>query len=264
MSMRPNRRRSPASRPEQGFTLLEMLVVMVIAVVLGTAVSYAMMAEVSFQRLHEQRRAADDRTDITEREITRILEGAKFSAPATPAVGTASTYFQGVNDGGQGLGGCDRLTLTTTTPGVPLASLYSTDDFQTQHDAQGPVGGVGEASLGMQPVGTAPGGQTGLFERLQRPSDTDPTQGGYEWVLDPNIADIGFEFWDGQQWQTSWDTTNGQTSLPQAVQVSYTIKNEPGSPVHMFVVPIPTSTIDAQHPASAATTTAGGGAAAGP
>jgi prepilin-type N-terminal cleavage/methylation domain-containing protein len=258
-----------SNRRQRGLTLLELLIVLAITVILASAVSYAMMAEVSFQHLEETRRAAADRTNATEAEIRQMLEGAKFTASTstgttttaatttTTTSTTTSTFFQGVNDGGQALAGCDRITFTTTTPGVPIASMYSTDDFQTQQDARGPVGGVSEVSLGTQPVGSPTAGQSGLFERLQTPSDTDPTQGGYESVLDPNIDQIGFEFWDGQEWATAWDTTNGQTSLPQAVRVSYTIKNEEGSPVHTFIAPIPASTIDAQHPASSTSTVTG-------
>jgi len=263
-------------RLQQGLTLLELLIVLAITVVLASAVSYTMMAEVQFQRLHEQRRGQQETVEATEREITRLLKGAKFT-PSTTATGTTTvtatttstsvgttTYFQGINDGRQSLTGCDRLTLTTTAPGIPQASMYSTDDFQTQHDAHGPVGGVGEVSIGLQPVGTPSAGQSGLFERSQTPSDTDPTQGGYEWVLDPNIDEIGFEFWDGLEWQPTWDTTNGQTQLPQAVRVTYTIKNEAGSPQHLFVVTIPGSTIDAQNPAtSTVTSTSTTGATAG-
>jgi prepilin-type N-terminal cleavage/methylation domain-containing protein len=267
-------------RRQQGVTLLELLIVLALTVVLASASCYAMMAEVQFQRLHEQRRGQQDSIDATEREITRLLKGAKFT-PSTTATGTTTvtatttstsvgttTYFQGINDGRQSLTGCDRLTFTSTAPGVPQASMYSTDDFQTQHDARGPVGGVSEISIGLQPVGTPSAGQSGLFERSQTPSDTDPTQGGNEWVLDPNIDEIGFQFWDGLEWQPTWDTTNGQTQLPQAVQVTYTVKNEAGSPQHLFVVAIPGSTINAQNPATSTVTSTGttgatGGAAGG-
>ena len=273
LSATPSRLRGGAGgggfRHQRGLTLLELLIVLAITIILTSAACYAMMAEVQFQRLHEQRRAQQDTIDATEREITRLIKGAKFTPPATGTTSTTTTvsatttatsvgtttYFQGLNDGRQSLTGCDRLTLTHPAPGDPQASMYSTDDFQTQHDARGPVGGVSEESIGLQPVGTPSNGQTGLFERSQTPSDTDPTQGGYEWLLDANVDEIGFQFWDGLEWQPTWDTTNGQTQLPQAVQVTYTIKNETGSPQHMFVVTIPGSTINAQNPATTTVTT---------
>lgn len=268
-------------RLQRGLTLLELLVVLVITVILMSAVSYAMMAEVSFQSRYEQRRTQQSRMDNTEREITRLIQGIKF-APATTtgttgttggggaaattaatsttvtptSVGT-TTYFQGLNDGGQALTGSDRLTFTTTEPGVPQSVVYSQDDYQTQQNEQGPVGGVSEVSIGLQPVGTpTPGNSSGLFERVQTPSDTDPTQGGNEWVLDPNIDQIGFQFWDGQEWQPTWDTTTDETTtLPEAVQVTYTLRDEPGSPQHLFVVTIPASTVTAQNPYTGSTTT---------
>lgn len=239
----------------RGVTLVELLIVLVITALLASALGWAFTAELTTQRGQEARRADLDRSDRTEREIERLLRGAKLSPampaePASPAAAAGpTTYFQGTAENGASDLGCDRLTFTTTAPAVPLASLDGTDGFETQQAARGPVGGLSEVSLSTTPVGD-PGGRAGLFERVQRASDTDPTQGGFETVLDSQIARLGFEFWDGTGWVTSWDATDPRR-LPQAVRVRYTLRGRPGSDIRGFTVPIPTSDVDGQTPGSA-------------
>ncbi len=247
---------------QSGLTLIELLIVLGITAILASALGYAFTAELTMQRTEETRRADLDRSDQTERQITRLLQGAKLAmlsesdpavalntlpgqaaGPAVPAVQT--TYFAGVVESGANDLGCDRLTFTTTAPALPMAALSGTDDFETQQQARGPVGGLAEVSLGVTPIGDA-GGRTGLFERLQRPSDADPAQGGSEFLLDPQIERIGFQFWDGLEWVTSWSAT-APPRLPQAVRVSYTRRGAPGE-VRVFDVPLPASDVSAQSP----------------
>ena len=250
-------------RRQAGVTLIELLIVLVMTAILAAAIGYAFTAELTMQRLQDARRADQNRNDATEQEITRLLLGARLAntvaattptaAPTTPGAATVApadttTFFLGTTDKGANVAGSNRLTFTTTAPGVPLVSLNSTDDFETQQQAQGPVGGLAEVSFGTSPIGNA-GGRTGLFERIQRPSDGDPNQGGMEFDLDPQIGSLGFEFWDGIEWLTAWDTT-GMRRLPAAVQVSYTLQGDPDNTTHVFVVPIPASDVTAQNPAT--------------
>ena len=258
-------------RGGRGLTLVELLIVLTITALLASALGYAFTAELTMQRTTQARRAEADRSDATERRITLLLKGAILAQaspdpaalpPTGPASGPSSgpalaasastaaavpvTYFRGLAEDGTSDLGCARLTWTTTAPAVPLAALSGTEDFETQQQARGPVGGLAEVSLSATPVGDA-GGRTGLFERTQRPSDGDPTQGGFESVLDPQVARIGFQFWDGQEWVSEWPAVS-PPRLPAAVRVRYTLKNRPDSEVHVFDVPLPASDVDAQKP----------------
>lgn len=250
-------------RRRRGLTLIELLIVLVITAILASAIGYAFTAELTMQRVEEARRADQDRSDATERRIARLLRGAKVAAtaavvsapipaassPAAPGPSAApsqATYFVGLAENSANDLGCDRLTFTTTAPALPLAALDGTDSFETQQGARGPVGGLAEVSLSLTPVGDA-GGRTGLFERVQRPGDGDPTQGGSESLLDPQIERIGFQFWDGLKWVSAWNAAN-PPRLPQAVRVSYTLRGQPGSDVRVFDVPLPASDVDAQSP----------------
>lgn len=250
--IRGTRRRSQA-----GLTLLELVVTLVMSAVLMSAIAYAYAAMVDTKRTNDSREATVDRSDMMEREVTTLLQGARISSltdASTNIANPPTTYFQAVNDGGQSAsGGADRITFTTTAPGIPDASMYSQDDFETQQTNIGPVGGLAEVSLGTTAVGN-PNGREGLFERIQRPSDGDPTQGGTEWDLDDQVDTIGFQFWDGTEWISTWDTTTQTATatqpiaIPQAVQVTYTLKNDPSATQHLFVVTIPSSTVTAQNP----------------
>ena len=227
---------------ERGVTLVEMLLVMMMTVVLATAITYAFSAGITIQRKHEASLAQLDTTSHMEEELTRLIQGARLSTTSTTL-----QYFQSETDSAGSNLGCGRITFTTIGDGVPMASIYSDDDFETQQNSRGPVGGVAEVSIGTTPVGDA-GDKTGLFERLQQPSDSDPTQGGNEFLLDPNIDSIGFEFYDGNNWVDSWDTTTGSRRLPEAVQVSYTVKNDDSHTTRLFVVPIPASDVTSLNP----------------
>jgi hypothetical protein len=234
---------------------------------LGAAVAAAFVAGLDAERSQTRLRAEQDRTATVEERLTTLLKGAKLSDSATDR----TTYFVGDNVGdslgpvGAGGGaatpgnggltgaasgdfGGNRLTFTTTGDDVPMRARDDTDDFETQQKRRGPVGGVAEVEWATTPVGDA-GDKTGLFERLQRPSDGDPSQGGLETLLDARVQEIGFEFWNGTEWVTTWDTINGtQRRLPAAVWVRYTLQGEPRGTVHSFVVPIPNSDVTALNP----------------
>ncbi len=243
---------------QAGLTLIELLIVLVMIAVLAVAISFAFAAEIKIQRLTETRRASADQTNSMEQELTRTIQEARLSG----ITGDTSSYFQGTTDNGTSSLGCDRLTFTTQAPGIPFVTVNSQDDWETQNQDQGPVGGLTEVSFGTTAVGD-PGQRVGLFERIQHPADSDPTQGGNEYDLDPQIDTVGFQFWDGLEWIDSWDTTTGSVRLPAAVQVSYTLKGDTTNTVHMFAVTIPASDVTPSNPYSAtttstATTTTGG------
>ncbi|HZO91903.1 MAG TPA: hypothetical protein VFB38_26535 [Chthonomonadaceae bacterium] len=228
-----------------GLTLLELVFAMALAATLTVAIGYAFVAGLDLQRTQAVRRAAQNRTEAMQQRITRMLQGAKLTDTATDT----TTFFVGEATGQSDNGdlGCDQLTFTTIAPGVPMAAQLSGDDFETQHNAYGPIGGVAEVSYSTTPVGDA-GDQTGLFERIQRPSDGDPTQGGLESLLAPEVERMGFQFWDGLEWVDTWDTLNDTRRLPAAVKVSYTLRGARDNTVNVFVVPIPASDVTAQNP----------------
>jgi prepilin-type N-terminal cleavage/methylation domain-containing protein len=266
-----------ARRRNAGLTLIELLITVAIMALLAAAVAAAFVAGLDAERTGARRRDAQRPTATVERRITALLLGAKLGTSATDR----TTYFVGDNVGdtlgpvgatgsgvpnpggtlgGDGDMGCSRLTFTTAADDVPMRARDDADDFETQQTKNGPVGGIAEVEWATTPLGDA-GDKTGLYQRLQRPSDGDPSQGGTETLLDAQIDQIGFQFWNGTDWVTTWDTINGtQRRLPAAVRVQYTLSGEPKGTPHAFVVPIPASDVTAQNPL---TTAPGGGTGQG-
>ena len=222
---------------QSAVTLLELLVSVVLMAILALALSQAFRSGIDFERAQNRRQLSVTNNSAIEDKLTRLIEGAYLSEDT--ATDTA-TYFYGTAEGDAELG-ADRLTFTTTAPSLSLAVQSSTDDFETSHENFGPVGGISEVSLSTTAVGDA-GQSAGLFERLQQPADGDEAQGGEEFTLSDRIAKIGFAFFNGVDWVTTWDsvtTTAGR--LPAAVRVSYTLASDSSGAVHKFTVPLPTS-----------------------
>jgi Tfp pilus assembly protein PilE len=228
-------------RPQRsGVTLLEVMLVMLLTVALSAALSYA-FGQAAVAYAHNAAHAGEvDETGQMEQTLTDLIRCARLSTSTTDT----TTYFLSDDDGGYTQLGAGRLTFTTTAPSVAAASILSSTSYEDQMQAKGPQGGVAECSLALTAVGSA-GDKTGLFERYQRPSDSDYTQGGKEFVIDSQVSAIGFEFWDGVEWQDTWNTLTNSRRLPQAVQVSYQLKDAP-SITHIFVVPIDSSDVNAQ------------------
>jgi type II secretory pathway pseudopilin PulG len=231
-------------RSRAGVTLIELLVVAAIMMILTLALAYVFAGSVDIEQMQRQRQSRQSRLNLMEQRITVWLQGAKLGQDNDDA----TTYFIGLSESGDESLGCDRLTFTSLTP-FPLAAQESQDDFETQQQTLGPVGGIAEISLGMTPFAD-PGDRSGLFLRQQRPSDGDSTQGGTESLLEGDIETIGFEFWNGNEWVTTWDTVQGERRLPAAVRVNYRLTNSSENAIHRFIVSIPTSDVDTQNPSN--------------
>jgi prepilin-type N-terminal cleavage/methylation domain-containing protein len=243
--MMRSRRLSPRFRA-RAVTLIELLVVLAIMGVLTLALSYAFTAGIDLERSQTQRRTQQERLNQMEQRITVLLRGAKISEDANDT----TAFFVGESESGDESLGCDRLTWTTIAPSVPLVAQESDDDFETQQEINGPVGGLAEVSLGLTPLGD-PGDRSGLFLRVQRPSDGDYTQGGLESVLDSEVETIGFQFYNGTDWVNTWDTVaGGERRIPAAVRVSYVLQGGNIETPRRFIVPLPTSDVDSQDPSN--------------
>lgn len=231
-------------RKRAAITLIELLVVLVMSTILSVAIGYAFVGGLDLERVQARRQTQTSERERFERRVTRLLEGAKLDEDSTDRL----SYF--IAEAGEETDelGCARITFTTNTFDFPLEAQESADDFQTQHDAVGPEGGLAEVSLGTVPIGDS-GERTGLFERLQRPSDGDATQGGTESVLSSKVTRIGFQFYNGESWISTWDTVNSDRRLPAAVQVSYLLEDDPET-VRRLIIPLLASDVDAQNPAN--------------
>ncbi len=230
-----------------GITLIELVVSVAIAAVLSGAVARAFVAGLTYETSVAASRSRQEAKDNIDDRLTELFHAAYLSPDDT----NTDTFFiggtAGDESGGDGIADTVQFTIQGSRPSS--ASIASEDDFETQNESLGPQGGVAEISLSMTPVGEA-GTNEGLIIRTQRPSDSEPTQGGLERVFETSLRTIQFEFWDGTAWQPTWSTTVGaEKRLPASVRITYTRQEEAEGTNHVLIVRLPVSDVTADDPA---------------
>lgn len=271
-------------RRRRAITLLEVLVAAIISALVMAAAVDAIAMGIGY---NEHLRAGRDKEENWRRfqEKATLLLSRIYIDPINTT--NASTYFVGQT--GEGMppgqtiqpgqmlipgqatqapaaasgaqstpgGGGDSDTIMFTVMGRPLPgnalAADPTEDFETDNQHYGPQGGVAEYALCMTPIGDSKG-QTGLILREQVPADQDATQGGNESIAEPDVTNVSFEFYDGTQWQPSWDTfAQTPRQLPAAIRVDCTLQGEAQD--RIFIVGLAYTTVTPNNPA----TTTGGG-----
>lgn len=225
------------ARVRRGFTVVEMIVVMAMTAILIAGAFTAYSGAFGYEQ-----RAREGRRRATVGRVTdeRMREWIRRAALSTISTDTAS-YFIGGEES-------DASTLTFTALGARPGSsfLASNEPFDTANERFGPQGGTAEVSLSLTGIGDG-ASQSGLFLRVQRPADGDPSQGGYQELLDSDIESVTFEFWTGESWTTSWNTqADNEPRLPGAVRVSYRRSGEEQDRV--LTVTVPSSDATAENP----------------
>jgi prepilin-type N-terminal cleavage/methylation domain-containing protein len=223
-----------------GFTVLELLVVISITALVTAGAARAYVEGIAFDRRVRDGRAQVLAVRQFEQRIADLLRGAYMT---TLPDDTASCFIGNSGEGSQNTSASAATVLTLTTFSDRLSPRFvnsNEEDWETLNETFGPQGGLEEASLSMSPIGQPEGNIGGLYLRTQRPADGDPTQGGYEEQINPDVTEISFEFFDGLSWQASWDSrTMGTRRLPSAVRVTYKLDGEDAS--RLFVVRLPHS-----------------------
>ena len=248
-----------------GLTLLELLVAAGIVSIIIAATTRALLVGFNTANGIEASRITYNTRVLFEDEVSDLIRRAWLSADPTEVtsfyIGQVGPMTPGDNspqssssqssstpsaNGLTNSGNADNLVFTTIGEQVPSQLMQSADDWETNNKNIGPQGGVAEVSLTMTPLGD-PGNHQGLFLRVQRPADSDPTQGGNQRVLCSDVSAIGFEFYDGTQWDPTWDTRTMATKrLPAAVRVTYRLTND--NLDHEFIVYLPLSDVTSLNP----------------
>jgi hypothetical protein len=230
---------------KRGLTLLEVMVVTLCMAIIIAASTSAVFTAVTHTSKVKASRIVYDRNAQFEDRLRTILQNAYLSSTA----GDTNSFFLGGEDVVEvpnGVGNQSQLVFTGLSPRVPSELIESTDDFETLNESYGPEGGIVEYSLSLSPVGNAPVEQA-LFLRHQTPADGDPSQGGLESVLDPDVESISYEFYNGSDWDTAWDTTEmNPPRLPSAIRVTYQRVNDENS--HYFTVRLIHSDVTVDNP----------------
>ena len=228
---------------EAGLTLIELLVAIGIGGIVVAASAVAFRAGVDHlyfsQRVLQTEQSKSDWT-------SGLRQSLSCAAISSDANDTKSFFIASSDEASSDLG-ATRITFTSSYSYLPGGSLSAELTFDDVHDTYGPLGGLAEYSYGTVATGDA-GNATGMFERIQRPVDADPLQGGFESLVSADVSEIGFQFWDGSEWLSEWDTRSGTRRLPAAVKVQYRLTDESTDQLHQFVVIIPNSDVTASNP----------------
>lgn len=219
----------------RGITLIELLTAMALSGIVLVGLVSVFGAAVSQQLTDGQKREEFEASIGFEQRVRNLIAHAYLNGDQNDT----NSYFHGRNVSGNSLtsNGSDEIVFTTVGTGIPANATNSSEaDFDARNQQFGPIGGPTEVAISMTAVGSG-GGDGGVFLREQKPSDSDPDQGGYESVIDGDIESVSFEFFDGTDWVGEWDT-GAQRTLPTAVRVSYARVDDPEN-VRTFVVRIP-------------------------
>ncbi len=215
---------------EAGLTLLELLTTVVMMGLITIALTMALTASTRYAEELPGRREAATRRLRFELDLSDLLRMAYISSTE----GDMRTYFVAVSQSGQ-VEQADTLVFTTLAHSVSGAYFDARDaDFEELNRRFGPQGGLAEVAISLVPVGET--SLSGIFLRTQRPPDGDITQGGTERVLAEDVSELRFEFFDGETWQTTWDTREGARRIPGAVRVYYRFAGEEDDPERMLEV----------------------------
>ena len=200
-------------RTQSGFTLLELILAMAMAAILSLMLyetfHTALIARQKAIAAAQSTRAGSIAMDIICRDLGSVVRPA-------PSDGTAAYYlngvFQGVHRGGVGTETDDLLFHTiayepTADPNDPLAEGTREVEYYISND----------------------GGQSALVRRVNRDLLAPMQQTGDTEMLCRNVRGFAVQYFDGQQWQTDWDSTQVGDVLPFAVRVTLTVQDPSGA-----------------------------------
>ena len=238
--------RTPGTRPLArlaGITLVEMLAVMAILGLILPAVAAAFVSSLTYR----QRSEAATADVVADMKLEETVRNLLATAILSSDVNDENTYFVLEQSTGSNTDLGYSLIFTRLSGPGQAAALESLEDFETQNSAYGPQGGIEEVSLSLTPAGQV-GDVSGLFLRRQLPPDSDTLQGGRESLLDSDVQSIQFECYDGEAWQTVWDTRTSIRRLPSAVRVTYVLTQQPDVQ-RVFTVRLRLSDVTPDNPA---------------
>jgi type II secretion system protein J len=196
-----------------GFTLLEVILAMLLATMLAVSMYGAM--HVAFGARKTALTASDPIRDVS--IAADLLRRDLESVP--PPTGILAGPFQGQHQ--SGAAGSDNDTLTFYTigadPGASLAQNAQQDNPMAE--------GIRKIDLGIR-TDVQPPVLVRHITRNLLPSQDPNVE---EEVLARDVRGLTLQYYDGQNWQTDWDSTVVGDVLPVAVAITIEL-NDPDHP----------------------------------
>jgi type II secretion system protein J len=233
------------SRSDSGFTLMELLIATVIGAFILLVINGTYFGAL---RLNNHTQEQVEQNLVMERTLSlvrRDLDGLMLpgSPTANAPVGTFSGQFQ---------------DTPTTSPTQEFADTRISADFYTttgEVNGWNPYSEVQVVSYFLAPA--TDGSNTKNFVRAVTrnllPVQTPETD---EQVLLTGVSTAEFDYYDGTQWDQTWDSTQTST-LPAAIRFTLTMAgsnpNEPPPPINLVIPVLVTTKTSAQAAAQAST-----------
>lgn len=255
----------------RGFTLLELLIALAMAAALMLPL-YQTLRTAYKAKASAEAAMIPSRTSELAMEFLRMdIESALPPAPNSPGYATDSTSTTAAV--------APAASTSSTTP-VSLAGSFigldSQDDrghngddltFYTTSDGPEHVAGDGEIKMVELTILVPPGtGDHVLVRRVTRnllaPQSVVPD----DEVICRHVASFNLRYYDGTDWQDSWDSTQQTNELPVAVEVTLELEPPADAPrnqsgkkfIRYFPIVCSTLVNDANATTTTGTTTTGG------
>ena len=255
----------------RGFTLLELLIALAMAAALMLPL-YQTLRTAYKAKASAEAAMIPSRTSELAMEFLRMdIESALPPAPNSPGYATDSTSTTATV--------APAASTSSTTP-VSLAGSFigldSQDDrghngddltFYTTSDGPEHVAGDGEIKMVELTILVPPGtGDHVLVRRVTRNLLAPQAVVPDDEVICRHVASFNLRYYDGTDWQDSWDSTRQTNELPVAVEVTLELdppadapRNQPGKKfIRYFPVVCSTLVNDANATTTTGTTTTGG------
>lgn len=150
------------------------------------------------------------------------------SLPLQQTIAQLKRDLAGLTPPGGILTGSLQTTPTNTAssqlthPGTPVSpALYTTSGALNEFSPWSEIRKVTYYLI--VPTNFVPGRQ--LVRSVTRNLLPVLTEEYEDQVLLENVEDLTFEFYDGTQWQTTWDSANGTNGLPTGIRAALTLVN---------------------------------------
>lgn len=225
--------------PARAFTLIEVILALGIFAIVMVAINTAFFAALRLR----QRSTESLEQSVPVNRALQLLRRDLINA--VPPGGVLAGDFRSGNMGGASGNGSTKANNSTASRGLGTAQYGGLDFFTTTGTLSDdvPWGDIQEVNYQLQdPPDRQHSYGRDLVRTVTRNLLATTTQAADVQRLMGNVENLDFFYFDGSQWQDSWDTSAGNTNLPQAVRVSIRLASNNGpspasaQPLEMYVL----------------------------
>ena len=195
---------------------MRLLLVAIVAGSLGAQMKYAFAAQKSAEFAIEPSRTVELAMDYLRNDFQNAMVPNSGSSTGEPGYQSSPIFLAGTFEGAQSTDGRGREADAVT--------FFTTTDSPEHIDGNGEI-----KQVTLQVVQDNSTGDYVLVRRVIRnlmpPEDLESPD---EEIICRNVASFTLQYFDGSQWDTSWDSTAEDNTLPAAVQITLQLERPVG------------------------------------